>query len=67
MITPIVALAVVPSGAGPEKIAFPANYKDHVLYATVDRYDNKQYRELYGTRTPSRRPGKGSRFPAARC
>ena len=42
-------LASVPGSAGPEKIAFPANYKDHVLYATVDRYDNKQYRELYGT------------------
>jgi plastocyanin len=49
MVTPIVALAVAPSSAGPEKIAFPSNYKDHVLYATVDRYDNKQYRELYGT------------------
>ena len=44
-----VVLAAVPGSAGPEKIAFPANYKDHVLYATVDRYDNKQYRELYGT------------------
>jgi len=37
------------TSAGPEKIAFPANYKDGVLYATVDRYDIKQYRELYGT------------------
>lgn len=46
-----VALAVGATGihAGPEKIAFPANYKDHVLYATVDRHDTKQYRELYGT------------------
>ena len=42
-------LYVVPSTAGPEKIAFPAQYKDHVLYTTVDRYDNKQYRELWGT------------------
>ena len=39
---------VVPRGtAGPDKIAFPAGWKDHVLYTTVDRYDNKQYRELY--------------------
>ena len=37
------------TSAGPEKIAFPATYKDGVLYATVDRYDIKQYRELYGT------------------
>jgi len=45
----VATLYVVPSTAGPEKIAFPAQYKDHVLYTTVDRYDNKQYRELWGT------------------
>lgn len=39
----------VPSGAGPEKVKFPADYKKHVLYATVDRHDIKQHRELYGT------------------
>lgn len=38
-----------PSTAGPEKIAFPANWKDGVLYATVDRHDVKQYRELYAS------------------
>jgi plastocyanin len=42
-------LCAVPSVAGPDKIAFPAKYKDGVLYTTVDRYDIKQYRELYGT------------------
>jgi plastocyanin len=45
----VVLAAVAPGGAGPDLIAFPANYKDHVLYAVVDRHDNKQYRELYGT------------------
>ena len=45
----IAALCAVPSAAGPDKISFPANYKNHVLYTTVDRYDNKQYRELWGT------------------
>ena len=35
--------------AGPEKIAFPAGWKGHVLYTTVDRYDTKQYRELYAS------------------
>jgi plastocyanin len=45
----VAVLYVVPSTAGPDKIAFPKNYKDHVLYTTVDRYDNKQFRELYGT------------------
>jgi plastocyanin len=34
-------------GAGPDKITFPADYQNGVLYATVDRYDTKQYRELY--------------------
>ena len=42
-------LYAVPSTAGPDKIKFPANYKDHVLYTTVDRHDNKQFRELWGT------------------
>lgn len=42
-------LYAVPSTAGPDKIAFPAKYKDHVLYTTVDRHDTKQYRELWGT------------------
>ena len=35
--------------AGGEKIAFPENYAKGVLYTTVDRPDNKQYRELYAT------------------
>jgi plastocyanin len=33
--------------AGPEQIAFPAGYEKWTLYSTVDRYDSKQYRELY--------------------
>jgi plastocyanin len=40
---------VVPSGAGPDKIKFPEGWKNHVLYTTVDRYDIKQYRELYAS------------------
>jgi plastocyanin len=35
--------------AGGDKVAFPENYAAGVLYGTVDRYDNKQYRELYAT------------------
>jgi plastocyanin len=43
------ALVVVAprSDAGPEKIAFPARFKDGVLYTVADRHDIKQYRELY--------------------
>ena len=42
------ALAVVLAArAGGDKIAFPENYAKGVLYTTLDRADNKQYRELY--------------------
>lgn len=41
------ALAASSAGAGGDKIAFPETYAAGVLYATVDRADNKQYRELY--------------------
>ena len=47
----LVAVALLATGgsAGPEKIAFPAGWEKFVLYNTVDRYDNKQYRELYAS------------------
>jgi plastocyanin len=52
-LVPIVAVAVaalaVPSAAGPDKVKFPAGWKDHVLYTTVDRHDIKQHRELYAS------------------
>ncbi len=44
-----VAALVAPSAAGPDKIKFPANWKEHVLYSVVDRHDTKQYRELYAS------------------
>ena len=33
--------------AGGDKVAFPAELRQGVLYTTVDRADNKQFRELY--------------------
>ena len=52
-LVPVVAITVatlaVPGVAGPDKIKFPANWKDHVLYSVVDRHDTKQYRELYAS------------------
>src|SRR5262245_18191146 len=33
--------------AGGEKVAFPEGFAKGVLYTTVDRADNKQYRQLY--------------------
>ena len=41
------ALIAVAAQAGGDKIVFPENYASGVLYATVDRADNKQYRELF--------------------
>jgi hypothetical protein len=35
--------------AGGDLVAFPDNYAKGVLYTTVDRPDNKQYRELFST------------------
>jgi plastocyanin len=37
------------SDAGADKVSFPAGYKDGVLYTIADRYDVKQYRELYAS------------------
>ena len=41
------ALIAVVAHAGGDNVAFPANYASGVRYTTVDRADNKQYRELY--------------------
>jgi plastocyanin len=35
--------------AGGDKVVFPGNYASGTLYGTVDRYDIKQYRELFAT------------------
>lgn len=36
--------------SGASRIAFPQDFERGVLYATVDRHDIKQYRELWATR-----------------
>jgi plastocyanin len=43
----VAAAMTVHGAAVPEKIAFPAGYEKWERYGTVDRYDSKQYRELY--------------------
>ena len=46
----VAALALAsPGTAGPDKVQYPASWKDHVQYLTVDRYDIKQHRELYAS------------------
>jgi hypothetical protein len=43
------AMLAATARAGGDKVAFPDNYAKGVLYTTVDRADNKQYRDLYST------------------
>ena len=53
--------------AGGDKIAFPDNYDKGTLYSVLDRYDIKQYRELYATPAAVEAVRKGQPIPAARC
>ncbi|MBL8511952.1 MAG: cytochrome P460 family protein [Betaproteobacteria bacterium] len=46
----LTALGTITAYAGGEKIAFPEGFEKGVMYGTVDRYDNKQYRELYASK-----------------
>ncbi len=54
-------LAAITTTAGPEKVKFPSDYLKGTLYASVDRPDTKQYRELYASpgAVESVRAGKG--------
>jgi plastocyanin len=49
--------------AGPEKIKFPSDYLKGTLYQTLDRPDNKQYRELYATPAAIEAVRKGQPIP----
>jgi plastocyanin len=52
------------SSAGPERIAFPAAFKDDVLYTIADRYDVKQYRELYASAAAIKAAKEGKPLPS---
>ena len=41
------AVLMAAAYAGGDKVAFPESYASGVLYTTVDRADNKQFRELF--------------------
>ncbi|MBI3716088.1 MAG: cytochrome P460 family protein [Betaproteobacteria bacterium] len=47
IVLPVLLSAAAPAWAGGDKVAFPEGFEKGVLYATVDRPDVKQYRELY--------------------
>ena len=57
------ALIGVTARAGGDKVAFPATYDTGMMYATVDRPDNKQYRELFASRAAVDAAKKGQPLP----
>ena len=56
-------LVVAGSLAGPDKIAYPANYKSQVLYAKSDRPDNKTIRDLYAPADVVKQAAAGKPLP----
>ena len=60
----VAALAViVPVRAGGDKVAFPENHAAGVLFTTVDRADNKQFREFYASAAALDAAKKGEPLP----
>jgi len=49
--------------AGGDKVVFPEGFDKGVLYTTVDRADNKQYRELYTSQAAIDAAKKGQPMP----
>jgi len=56
-----VAQALVPSG--PNKLAYPEGWDKGVMYATVDRYDTRQFREFWGPAEAVAAAREGKPFP----
>ena len=56
--------AIVPAGAGGDKVAFPDNHAAGVLFTTVDRPDNKQFREFYTSAEALDATKKGEPLPS---
>src|SRR5262249_27506426 len=54
---------IAPACAGGDKITFPENYEAGVLFTTVDRSDNKQFREFYTTAAALEAAKKGEPLP----
>jgi Cytochrome P460 len=55
--------AIAPSGAGGDKISFPANYGEGAMYMTFDAAANKTYRELYASADALAAAKKGAPMP----
>lgn len=65
-VTALAVLLLATAGtAGPDKVAFPANYKTNfVLYTSVDRHDNKTVRDLYASRETIQAAKAGKPLPS---
>jgi len=57
-------LLAVAAQAGGDKVAFPENFMSGKLYTTVDRADNKQYRELFTSTAAIEAAKKGQPLPS---
>ena len=58
------ATLAVQARAGGDKVAFPEGFEKGTLYATVDRYDIKQFRELYASPGVVEAVRKGQAVPS---
>ena len=56
--------AALPARAGGDKVAFPENHAAGVLFTTVDRPDNKQFREFYTSAEALDAAKKGEPLPS---
>lgn len=67
LVRPILGTALLLAGAsasaGPEKVAFPAGYGNHVLYLTVDRPFNDTVRAMYAPREAAKAAKAGQPLP----
>jgi hypothetical protein len=52
-----------PVCAGGDKVTFPENYEAGVLFTTVDRRDNRQFREFYTSAAALEAAKKGEPLP----
>jgi len=53
-----------PVRAGGDKVAFPEGFDKGVLFTTVDRADNKQFREFYASQAALDAAKKGQPLPS---
>jgi plastocyanin len=59
----VIAQSVASVPSGPNRLQYPADWAKGVLYATVDRPDTRQYRELYTSEAAVRAAREGRPIP----